>query len=55
MVMYKDKIVGASIPGTGTDGGNVYSDEVHSIKVLSRAEYLALEEKQPDILYLIRG
>lgn len=35
--------------------GNISSSEVSAIKVLDRAEYDALETKNPTTLYFVRG
>lgn len=40
---------------TGGGSGNVSSSEISIIKVLDKAEYDALEVKDPTTLYLIRG
>lgn len=39
----------------GSGSGNVFSDEIRIIKVLDRADYDALEVKDPMTLYAIRG
>lgn len=36
-------------------GGNISSSEISIIKVLDKAEYDALEIKDPKTLYMIRG
>ena len=41
--------------GGGGGTGNVSSQEVNIIKVLDRAEYDELPQKDPRTLYLIRG
>lgn len=41
--------------GGGTGSGNVYSQEVYTIRAIDRAEYEALAVKDPTTLYLIRG
>lgn len=44
-----------SAGGGGGGSGNVYSPNVHTVLALDRAEYEALEKKDPNTLYLIRG
>lgn len=41
--------------GGGTGTGNVWSTDVQTIRAMDRAEYEALEVKDPMTLYLIRG
>lgn len=40
---------------TGPGTGNLYSSELHTLRVLDRAAYEALAVKDPGTLYLIRG
>ena len=49
----KGQLGGTAGGGGGT--GNVSSQEVDVIKVLDRAEYDELPQKDPRTLYLIRG
>lgn len=42
-------------PMVGGGSGNVYSEEISTIKVLDKAEYDALEIKEPTTVYLIKG
>lgn len=56
MILYEDKVVGASIPALSVTGsGNVYSPDFQTALVLDQADYDALEEKSSTTLYLIRG
>lgn len=43
------------IPGGGGGSGNVFSLDVSTIVVLDLAEYDAIEQKDAETLYLIRG
>lgn len=56
MVLYQNKVVGASIPALpGTESGNLSSPDFDTILILDQDEYDALEEKSEGTLYLIRG
>lgn len=43
------------LPAGGTGSGNVSSEQIKTIRVLSRGEYDALPDKSDDTLYLIVG
>lgn len=43
------------LPASGTGSGNVSSEQIKTIRVLSRGEYDALPDKSDDTLYLIVG
>lgn len=43
------------LPADGTGSGNVSSEQIKTIRVLSRGEYDALPDKLDDTLYLIVG
>ena len=43
------------LPAGGTGSGNVSSEQIQTIRVLSRGEYDALPDKSDDTLYLIVG
>ena len=44
-----------ALPASGTGSGNVSSEQIKTIRVLSRGEYDALPDKSDDTLYLIVG
>lgn len=50
-----DRAENAGGGGGGTGTGNVWSTDVQTIRAMDRAEYEALEVKDPMTLYLIRG
>ena len=51
----KMKIEPAKVVYQGGGSGNVSSEQIDVIVVLDRAEYAALEVKDPKTVYLIRG
>ena len=43
------------VPASGGGHGNVFSNDVSAIRVLTRAEYDAIEKHDETVLYLITG